>query len=173
MIVCPGFHEPALTDGFVRSLPSFVVPHVVKTFPADPWSTFCKIREVFQEQAVGQAVAGIGFSGGVVGLVGALKIWQQQGGAIAKLIAIDGWGVPTLDLPVCRMSHDEFTHVTSAALEKKGSHFYADLAVDHLAMWGAPAQVKGWQTKGPQVRKSSDKQITAADFIADQLQDLV
>ena len=182
VLLCPGFHDEALTAGFVRSLPAFVTAHTVTAFPANPFSTFEHLKYTFQQQPV----VAIGFSAGVVGLAGALTIWQQQGGRIAKLIAIDGWGVPIVGIPASRMSHDLLTHWSSLPLdiatEKTDVNFYADPGVDHLMMWGAPEQVIGWQVNGWQVdgwqRPSAltdalhinRKPTTAAAFIGQQLE---
>lgn len=97
----------------------------------------------------------IGFSAGVVGLVGALTIWQQQGGQIQRLFAMDGWGIPTIGLPVCRMSHDAFTHWSSVPLGMGNVNFYAEPSVEHLQMWANPAHVKGWQIGAPSLSTTS------------------
>ena len=179
VLICPGFHDASLTDSFVRSLPAFVAPHIVRTFPADPFATLKEMTRLFQNQLLSQPVVGIGFSGGVVGLVGASKIWQQQGGAIAQLLAIDGWGVPALGLPICRISHDAFTHWSSATTEPGSVNFYADPPVEHLKIWQAPEQVNGFRLSVDRKsvdRKSVDRKsvferdrMTVAEFLSHQL----
>ena len=169
MIVGPGFHDRALTDRFVRSLPPFVTPYVVDAFPADPIAVFRWLTQRFaspqsaSENAAPTTLIAIGFSAGVVGLTGALTLWRQQG-RVARFFAVDGWGVPTVGLPVCRLSHDYFTHWSSLPLGVGQVSFYADPPVAHLEMWGSVGQVKGQQ-----VSASGEESMTAAEFLRRQL----
>ena len=171
VIICPGFHAAELTMGFVRSLPTFVRPLVVETFCVDSLAIFHWMTQAIDAQPTkGPPVVAIGFSGGVVGIAGALKIWQQQGGQVRKLIAIDGWGMPLLGLPVCRLSHDRFTHWSSLPLGAGDVNFYADPSVDHLRIWGEPETVSGYAMSGWERRKGSG--MNAAEFIAQVLSHL-
>lgn len=138
--MCPGFHDAALTDSFVRSLPAFVTAHISHTFPTDAIALLPTLRSVFQNQPV----VAIGFSAGAVGLISAAVLFQSQGHRIDQIIAIDGWGVPSLGLPICRISHDAFTHWSSLPLGIGQENFYAEPAVDHLSLWESPAQASGW-----------------------------
>jgi hypothetical protein len=71
----------------------------------------------------------IGFSAGVVGAIAAANLWQGQGRRVAAVIAVDGWGVPQVgDFPLHRVSHDYFTHWSSAVLGAGADSFYADPA---------------------------------------------
>lgn len=174
VIVGPGFHDRALTDRFVRSLPPFVRPCVVDAFPANPIAVFHWLTQIFEapqsapqstnKNAVPTALVAIGFSAGVVGLTGALTLWQQRGGQVACFFAIDGWGVPIVGLPVCRLSHDYFTHWSSLPLGARQGNFYADPPVEHLEMWGSAERVKGQQ-----VSTSGEEFMTAAEFLQRQL----
>ena len=170
VIVGPGCHDRALTGRFVRSLPPFVRPHIVEAFPADPIAVFRWLTQTFEapqsasENAVPMALVAIGFSAGVVGLAGALTLWQQQGGQVARFLAVDGWGVPIVGLPVCRSSHDYFTHWSSLPLGAGQVNFYADPPVEHLEMWGSAEQVNG-----KQVGASGEEFMTAAEFLRRQL----
>ncbi len=194
-MIAPGFHARSLTEQFVRSLPPFVQPHVVETFPANPVAVFHWLTQTFgspsanalkREQPNPTRLIAIGFSAGVVGLVGALSQWQQQGGKVARFFAIDGWGVPIVGLPVCRLSHDYFTHWSSLLLGAGEVNFYAEPPVTHLEMWGAAEQVPGRQvterqatdwlrTIGPEssqpssMTQSGEKSMTAAEFLQRQL----
>ena len=112
-------------------------------------------------------VTAIGFSGGVVGIAGALLLWQQQGGRVQQLIAIDGWGMPLMGLPVCRLSHDYFTHWSSLPLGAGKINFYADPPVEHLQMWGDPDRVRGQITESWQ--RQNGQSVTAAEFIRQRL----
>ena len=166
VVICPGFHESALTEGFVRSLRSFVNPDVAKQVtPTDPFALHRWLTQALAglERPAEWPLVGIGFSAGVVGLAGALLMWQQQGNQVAQLIAIDGWGMPLVGLPVCRMSHDRFTHMTSLPLGAGNVNFYADPAVDHLQLWEMPEKVQGWQMQGWQ--SSQGVPMTAAEFL--------
>ncbi|MGC1309599.1 MAG: hypothetical protein WA885_20445 [Phormidesmis sp.] len=167
VVICPGFHDAELTARFVRSLPAFVQPYVVKAFPADPLGVFCwLVKTIGSPQAKdAMTIVAIAFSGGVVGLAGAIALWQQQGGQVSTFVAIDGWGVPIIGMPVCRMSHDSFTHWSTLPLGSGQVNFYADPAVEHLQMWRDCTQVKGWQV-GPNWQKEP---MTAAEFLRRQL----
>lgn len=170
VVVCPGFHDPDLTVAFVRSLPTFVRPYVIDAFPANPMEVLSQMIQMLgaPSEEVAAPLVAIGFSGGVVGLAGALVLWQQQGGHVARFFAVDGWGVPLMGLPACRLSHDAFTHWSSLPLGAGDVNFYAEPPVDHLKMWGASEQVKGLQVKG-----MSHQAMTASDFLRRQLSSLV
>ncbi|WP_088892147.1 hypothetical protein [Leptolyngbya ohadii] len=107
----------------------------------------------------------IGFSAGVVAAIGAAQVWQTVGGSasgstdgsVKALIAIDGWGVPLWgNFPIHRMSHDAFTHWSSALLGGGSSSFYADPAVGHLDLWRSPQQIWGYS-----VQSSSDNRVVS------------
>lgn len=88
----------------------------------------------------------IAFSAGVAGAIPALNLWQLQGGKVAGLLAIDGWGVPAVgNFPIYRLSHDYFTHWSSALLGTGEVNFYADPPVEHLEMWRSPHTCQGWR----------------------------
>ncbi|MCU0568633.1 MAG: hypothetical protein MUF49_18805 [Oculatellaceae cyanobacterium Prado106] len=87
----------------------------------------------------------VGFSAGVVGAIGAARLWHQWGGQVQGLAAFDGWGVPLWgDFPIYRISHDAFTHWSSALLGAGQASFYAEPPVSHLALWRSPETVQGW-----------------------------
>ncbi|NJK53546.1 MAG: hypothetical protein HC936_13370 [Leptolyngbyaceae cyanobacterium SU_3_3] len=57
---------------------------------------------------------------------------------------MDGWGVPLGgDFPIYRVSHDRFTHWSSAWWVAGLDSFYADPAVAHLDLWRSPQTVQG------------------------------
>lgn len=110
----------------------------------------------------------IGFSAGVVGAIAAGQLWQRQGHSMAALIAMDGWGVPQVgDFPLHRVSHDAFTHWSSALLGQGQAGFYADPPVSHLALWQFPERARGWRCQSP---SSKGEATTAVAFIGDLLQ---
>lgn len=178
IIICPGFHPEKLTAQFVQAIfsspilppvasskesrPGFAQPLVIDAFCADPIAVFNWMTKTLGSPHAKDPVIAIGFSGGVVGLSGALTMWQQQGGKIARFIAIDGWGVPVLGVPVCRLSHDAFTHWSSLPLGAGEVNFYADPSVDHLQMWADPQTVRGLVTQGWQTGGTN---MSAAEFI--------
>lgn len=175
VVIVPGFHARSLTLQMVRSLPPFVQPHVVDAFPADPIAVFNGLIQTFgsphtrhtkkdSQESRPTGLIAIGFSAGVVGLTGALSLWQQQGGSIARFFAVDGWGVPIVGLPLCRLSHDYFTHWSSLLLGAGEVNFYADPPVAHLEMWGASAQVHGRQ-----ITELCEESVTMAAFLRQQL----
>ena len=86
----------------------------------------------------------LAFSAGVVGAMGAAWMWQQQGGRVKAIIALDGWGVPHLgEVPLHRLSHDLRTDQQSGWLGVGGDRFYADPPVAHLELWAYPERARG------------------------------
>ncbi|MBE9012616.1 hypothetical protein IQ250_20660 [Pseudanabaenaceae cyanobacterium LEGE 13415] len=158
ILICPGMHSAQLTEAFVSkvNLPL----EKCSIFPSDRQPVYSSqhILEFFQPE---KSVLILAFSAGVVGAIAAARIWQRQGIRIARLIAIDGWGVPLFgDFPIHRMSHDRFTHWSSLMLGGNATHFYATPAVDHLTLWHSPDLVRG-------VTEPCDRRLTAADFISE------
>jgi hypothetical protein len=184
VVIVPGFHAPQLTQALVRSLPPFVQPYVIGAFPADPIAVLNEITQTLGtphahkkdlKESRPAGLIAIGFSAGVVGLAGALTLWQQQGGQVSRFFAVDGWGVPIVGLPLCRLSHDYFTHWSSQLLGAGEVSFYADPPVAHLEMWGEVSRVFGRQVKGRQVKATEqkaqlcDESMTMAAFLRQQL----
>jgi len=181
VVILPGFHAPALTDQFVRSLPSYTRHFVIEAFPTDPLAVCNWLQAHFplsanQPPAQRQVpLVGIGFSAGAVGLAGGLAMWQQTGGLVARVIAVDGWGVPVVGLPVTRISHDRFTHVSTLPLGAGDVNFYAKPAVPHLQLWREPEAVAGLEVRGWQsslglaglglTRSTEGVSMTAASFL--------
>lgn len=179
-MIYPGVHPVALTDQFVAGLgltsemntPQYAV------FPTEahpPYSGFhCRqfMDEALQVQVVqDDPVSIIAFSAGVVGAIAAAQYWHHRGIAIANFIAIDGWGVPlAADFPIYRMSHDHFTHWSSALLGAGQLNFYADPSVDHLKLWQAPDQAMGYVVtsdgeQGVRLHGLEENCVSAAQFI--------
>ena len=169
-------HAEAVTTAFARSLQ---FPSPPSTFPAgtqpvySPQHVLAWLRSC---AAPSQGLCVLAFSAGVVGALGAVRVLYREGIPIRAFIALDGWGVPLQEpFPTHRLSHDQFTHYSSRLLDSPASsgeaHFYAEPAVEHLALWRSPHQVSGWQVcqdaaeQGPNKRKT-----TAASFIEELLQ---
>ncbi|ELS02353.1 hypothetical protein Xen7305DRAFT_00020670 [Xenococcus sp. PCC 7305] len=163
VIICPGIHEPKLTDSFIASLSlednSLVFP--ANHYPAyDSWHIYDWIQK---QKLVSQELLFVTFSAGVVGGIGAAIALQLSGFKITAFIAIDGWGVPLFPMfPIYRLSHDHFTHWSSAILGAGDEGFYADPAKSHLELWSAPENCWG-------CRVSSKNQLisrcTARDYL--------
>ncbi len=165
MIVCPGFNQVELTEGFVRSLHSFTRPRIVPGLPISPFEIYQWMTDTLGNPATQPPIVGIGFSAGVVGLAGALFLWQSSGGKVARLYAVDGWGVPVVGLSVVRISHDRFTHLTTLPLGAGEINFYADPAVDHLSLWGTPELAIGFCVPWWQVAEGAGERMSAKAFL--------
>jgi hypothetical protein len=160
IILCPGIHDPALTADFWSAIESVTLPNtllpnpLLSTLPAPyivpdaqywGFSPAHILQFLHQNVSITQPLVIIGFSAGVVGMAGAAWAWQQQGGTLRALIALDGWGVPLYgSFPIYRLSHDAFTHWSSQALGMGQDAFYADPGVAHLDLWRSPQVAWGW-----------------------------
>jgi len=180
VVICPGFHPPELTQGFLTGLGRHQQYDIV--FPTDqypPYSCFHLLD--FLRQQLGNPVRGdqsfqpmlqmpllfIGFSAGVIAAIGAAWAWQLMGGQVRALIAVDGWGMPLYgDFPIHRVSHDYFTHWSSTLFGGGRDSFYADPAVPHLDLWRSPQAVQGYWRHCPVYSSNSHSiPMTAADFL--------
>jgi len=154
IIICPGIHDPHLTDRFLKSLQEaqiasegFII-YPTQIYPAFSAFHIGQFLEQRLAKSSDRTVIFLSFSAGVVGAIGAAWAWQHSGGKVAAFIALDGWGVPLGgDFPIYRLSHDEFTHWSSALLGSGRESFYADPPVEHLTLWRSPDLVCGWQIK--------------------------
>ena len=160
IIICPGIHPPQLSQDFIKSLRLnnyFLIP--TNQYP--PYSPQ-HILEYTKQVTIDSSVLFIAFSAGVVGAIGAARMWQRRYGTVTALIALDGWGVPLqADFPIHRLSHDYFTHWSSALLGMAQDSFYAEPSVSHLDLWRSPAQTRGWWVKS----NGSNETCLAAEFI--------
>ncbi|WP_293347483.1 MULTISPECIES: hypothetical protein [unclassified Microcoleus] len=159
LVICPGVHEPKLTDCFLAGLSGIwavaadrqnqQILNSVKVFPAHkhpPFSAIDILQFLCSQDLAGESLVFVSFSAGVAGAIGAAWMWQQIGGKVAAFIALDGWGVPLGGtFPIHRISHDRFTHWSSAIIGSGGDSFYADPAIAHLDLWREPQTAKGWQ----------------------------
>ena len=181
IVICPGVHDRVLTQQFIQGLLEASDDPVLRSeallvFPAERYPAYSglHILRFLHEQcshfdpdlAFSTPLVFIGFSAGVVGAVSAAAIWQQLGGTVKALIAIDGWGVPLLgNFPVHRLSHDAFTHWSSALLGAGEDSFYADPGVSHLEFWRSPQSACGWWVFAdplrPPVARSAASFLTA------------
>jgi hypothetical protein len=179
VIICPGIHPPELTESFVAGLrlgeicqseDILIVPG--KDYPV--YSGFHILQFVGDRLPTSPPahlptypLVFISFSAGVVGAIAAAAAWRRMGGTVKAFIALDGWGVPLFgDFPIYRVSHDEFTHWSSALLGSGEESFYADPGVGHLELWRAPQTVRGWWVNREGMRSLS----SAAEFLTMLLQ---
>ncbi len=164
VVICPGMHPFDLTRGFLETMePVFrCISQDIHVLPTNTHPPFCAVHILgFLGSRItpcGRPVICIAYSAGVVGATAALSAWQLQGGQVKLLIAVDGWGVPTVPwLPVYRLSHDYFTHWSSLG-PVRGS-FWADPGVGHHQIWAEPDQCWGRDAQ-------TGKWCSAAGFIA-------
>lgn len=179
LVICPGVHEPKLTDCFLAGLsgiwavaadrPSQQILNSVKVFPAHkhpPFSAIDILHFLCEQDLAGESLVFVSFSAGVVGAIGAAWMWQQIGGKVGAFFALDGWGVPLGgNFPIHRLSHDRFTHWSSAIIGSGGDSFYADRAVEHLDLWRSPQTAQGWQISQTADGTETAKPATAATFL--------
>lgn len=183
VIICPGIHDLELTEAFLEKLQlgknnhqfSAKDPQVL-IFPAQDYPAYSvmQIVKFLQDKItnIKSPLVFISFSAGVVGAIGAALTWQLLGGNVKTLIAIDGWGVPLLGIPIHRLSHDYFTHWSSALLGAGKNSFYADPAVAHLKLWQSPNICRGWRVDSTIEKKIEQRTYTTAgEYIINLLQD--
>lgn len=177
--LCPGFHPPDLTQSFCQHLDGLGLPtqkHLV--FPSDraaPYDSLAVLRFLHEHLSrdhpqdwLTTPITLIGFSAGAVAAMGAALMLEGLGGTVQTVFLLDGWGVPIAGhFPTHRLSHDRFTHWSSTLLGAGQDSFYAEPAVDHLALWRSPHIVQGFWVKPMPTRPSP---TTALDFLAHWLQ---
>lgn len=167
LIVLPGVHDQQCTQELVAVLEPLLPDQPIHVFPTGINPAYCSVSILgFLWDRItirSTPILVIAFSAGVAGAIPALNLWQLQGGNVAGLMAIDGWGVPAVgDFPIYRLSHDYFTHWSSALLGTGEINFYADPPVEHLAMWRSPDTCLGWRVTSPESPRTS---TTALEFI--------
>jgi hypothetical protein len=147
IVICPGIHSPNLTENFIFGL-QLPQTQEATVFPTEKYPVYSPLHVLdFLLPNCHSPLTFIAFSAGVVGAIGAARLWQAQGGTVTALIALDGWGVPLEgDFPIHRISHDRFTAWSSALLGAGADSFYADPPVAHLELWRSPQTVQGWWT---------------------------
>ncbi len=172
LLICPGIHEIELTEcflnGIVENWREQQQLGELLIFPTQKYPAYSSldIYNFIQKNNPKSAIIIISFSAGVVGAIGAALAWQQLGGKIKAFIAIDGWGVPLVrNFPIYRMSHDYFTHWSSALLGGGNESFYAEPAVEHLDLWRSPQTTKGWWNHETATGLKTATPTTAATFI--------
>jgi hypothetical protein len=179
IIVCPGMHEPELTHEFLLGMRDSSGLDVNQwwVFPTERYPAYSGLhvwqflRDRFStidfDSNQPTAIVFISFSAGVVGAIAAAHLWQASGGQVQALVAVDGWGVPLSgNFPIYRLSHDYFTHWSSALLGTGEENFYATLEVNHLELWRSPQTAVGYAVSS---NTHFSVVTTAAQFIATSL----
>lgn len=181
IIICPGIHKPEFTQEFWQALQrcatgnlSHKLTENLLILPHRDYHSYSAIHIwadlLHHQDSTKTPIILIAFSAGVVGAIGAAWGWQVLGGEVKALIALDGWGVPLYgNFPIHRLSHDEFTHWSSALVGKGEESFYGDPAVDHLNLWRKADTCQGWRVNRGGMEEKRDR-ITAAQFILELLQ---
>ncbi len=183
VIICPGIHDLHLTQEFLQGLQRTEISNLsnswvdrILIFPAEdyPACSAIHILEFLQRHSelIATPLVFISFSAGVVGAISAAWGWQLLGGRVKAFLAFDGWGVPLYgNFPIHRLSHDYFTHWSSALLGAGEDSFYTDPAVEHLDFWRSPDVCQGWWVHPATVGNSERRTFTtAAQFVTQLLQ---
>ncbi|BAY23021.1 hypothetical protein NIES2100_27850 [Calothrix sp. NIES-2100] len=178
IIICPGIHEPELTESFIagclnlNSDSSSTQEKVNILVYPEPGVLSLSPVHILQflhnclDDRLESPVFFISFSAGVVGAILAANSWRLLGGKVTAFIAIDGWGVPLWgDFPIHRISHDYFTHWSSSLLGSGNNNFYAQPAVDHLFIWRSPQTVRGFAVNPTEEFYPKSDRTSAAQFI--------
>jgi pimeloyl-ACP methyl ester carboxylesterase len=176
IVLCPGIHAPTVSQSFstqlqqswTNSFTEVPFPEPCLIFPTERYPAYSALHILwFLRQhlvPLSDPLILIGFSAGVVGAISTAWVWQSWGGRVSALIALDGWGVPLYgNFPIYRMSHDAFTHWSSAWLGSGESCFYADPPVGHLELWRSPQTIRGWEISA--FSHHTRQETTAATFL--------
>lgn len=180
LVICPGVHNRNLTDCFLAGLsecwaaagedrPYWQILDRALIFPAHqnpPYSALDIFNFLCSHELTGESLVFVSFSAGVVGAIGAAWMWQQLGGRVGAFFALDGWGVPLGgNFTIHRLSHDRFTHWSSALLGSGPDSFWADPPIAHLDLWKSPHTATGWHASKTAEGIETAKSATAAHFI--------
>lgn len=171
IVLCPGFHPPALTQSFLMGLGTSRKQIWVLPLHYPPYSAIGIWRFLNEQLRLPpiEPLTFIAFSAGVVGAAGAAVLWQKMGGSVSAFIAVDGWGVPLwANFPIHRLSHDPLTHWSSSLLGGGEDGFYADPEVSHLELWRSPQRTQGWWVRSTRTQILHTP-ITAAQYLNDLL----
>ena len=157
--IIPGIHSAMLTTSFVGDMQNILNQSNCLILPTEQYTPYNALaieqwlKKYYPSPQDAPGLSFISFSAGVVGSIIAANKWQVQGGKIDSFVAFDGWGMPLIgNFPLYRVSHDRFTHYTSAILGGGKQGFFADPEVEHLAIWRSPTSCWGWQVLGSGLR---------------------
>lgn len=165
IIICGGFNPSIYNNNFANLFYKYRANILV--FPTEKNSPYDSLNIVnfLQKNCLSREenhLIFIGFSAGVVGALGAGRLWQRQGGQVLALLAFDGWGVPLIaDFPIHCLSHDSFTHYCSTFWVKNSKHFVAYPRVSHQDIWRSPLTIQGYYYDD----NKTVKKINQMDFL--------
>ena len=176
LVICPGMHSPQLSQQMIADLTPWLPLNQldVHLFETPDWTgklSGRRLRQQIQSLQGDQRTASaalrpllfLAFSAGCIGAISAAQHWQHVGGTVLAFFAVDGWGVPlAAPFPTYRLSHDRWTHDTSALLGAGNTDFYADPPVAHRTLWRQPSRVEGWQVNR---NGSPPQRLSAAIFL--------
>ena len=180
VMICPGIHDPQLTQDFLNALQLGEIDDIsnpgiqnIEIFPSQDYPAYSTVHIVdYLQRHISKTtpVIFISFSAGVAGAIGAAWAWKLLGGIVKAFIAFDGWGVPLYgNFPIHRVSHDRFTHWSSALLGAGEESFYADPAIEHLDLWRSPDRCTGWWVHHTVTDKLEQRRYTTAAQFVNQL----
>ena len=198
VLICPGIHDPNLTESFLSQVfgdwRSRCQSGNLFVFPAgdrpaysglDIYNYLCSVTRSAAPPPPANGSFGqnpprspklpivfISFSAGVVGAIAAAWMWERAGGEVKAFIALDGWGVPLGgNFPLYRMSHDRFTHWSSALLGAGVESLFADPPVEHRDLWSSPQSARGWWLHRTATGVETASPATAKTVLSDWLND--
>jgi hypothetical protein len=181
VVICAGIHDLHLTQALITAFESSFTPlsqlketgNLLVYSPPYPYLSLSAVGILqFLHDRLGSPKSApplifLGFSAGVVGALGAAWGWQLMGGNVRAAIAVDGWGVPLFtNFPCYRLSHDYFTHWSSALLGESNDSFYADPPVEHLVLWRSLPTITGWWVHSDESHAQHRTYLTAAEFLS-------
>lgn len=185
LVICDGIHSPRETEGILAMVDQ---DSRLSQLPIQHFSPGSPLT-VLSGAALRRWLEGDGrptgennpdypcliiwaFSAGCVGAVALAQHWQRYRGGVLALFLVDGWGVPAVGpMPLHRLSHDRFTHVSSGWLGPGSISFVSQPAVSHHQLWRHPQQVWGYQVRHHPSRKPTvgcamqPERLTAGDFL--------
>ena len=154
IVIIPGIHSVMLTTSFVEGMQNILDQSNYLILPTEQYQPYSVraidrwLKKHYPLPKDAPALSFISFSAGVVGSIIVANKWQLEGGKIDSFVAFDGWGMPLVgNFPIYRVSHDRFTHYTSAILGGGKQGFFADPEVEHLDIWRSPC-CWGWHVMG-------------------------
>ena len=150
--IIPGIHSATLTSSFIEGMQNVFEERNYLILPTEQYAPYNAraieqwLKQYYPSPQDAPSLSFISFSAGFVGSIIAANKWQLQGGKIDSFIAFDGWGMLLVgNFPIYRVSHDRFTHYTSAILGGGKQGFFANPEVEHLEIWRSPNTCWGWQ----------------------------
>lgn len=185
LVICDGMHSPRETEAVLAMVgqDSRLSQLPMRHFsPGSPLAVLSGAALRRWLEGYGQPTGGNNpdyphliiwaFSAGCVGAVALAQHWQRYRSGVLALFLVDGWGVPAVGpMPLHRLSHDRFTHVSSGWLGPGTVSFVSQPAVSHPQLWSHPQQVWGYQVQhhpsgkpvvGPAMPPG---RLTAGDFL--------